>query len=284
VLEYFNLEPSNSLHAAVARCHLNASQALHDKLTQELGPEPADKPLTVRTAKGWAAYLKRQRYVASQRKIDRITAINARRTVQEPVYPAELVDSTRIAPLSDVTQAVQNMVKGDPQRAAMMSDVIKRFAFATPNAKARGIDDLFLPASLRETEREEEEDLFEPFHLASTKLAIAFPDLSLIQYDCGKLQVLADLLRQFQANGQRVLIFTQMTKVLDILEIFLSWLGHRYLRLDGSTKVEDRQIITERFNRDERIMAFISSTRAGGLGINLTGASCVVFYDSDWNP
>ena len=80
------------------------------------------------------------------------------------------------------------------------------------------------------------------------------------------------------------MIFTQMTKVLDILEQFLNIHGHRYLRLDGATKVEQRQILTDRFNSDPRILCFILSSRSGGLGINLTGADSVIFYDLDWNP
>jgi helicase SWR1 len=75
-----------------------------------------------------------------------------------------------------------------------------------------------------------------------------------------------------------------MTKVLDILEQFLNIHGHRYLRLDGATKVEQRQALTDRFNNDTRIPVFILSTRSGGLGINLTGADTVIFYDLDWNP
>ncbi|KAK5707350.1 swr1 complex component, partial [Elasticomyces elasticus] len=103
-------------------------------------------------------------------------------------------------------------------------------------------------------------------------------------YDCGKLQRLDKLLRDLKAGGHRALIFTQMTKMLDILEQFLNIHGHRYLRLDGTTKVEQRQILTDRFNNDNRILAFILSSRSGGLGINLTGADTVIFYDLDWNP
>lgn len=75
-----------------------------------------------------------------------------------------------------------------------------------------------------------------------------------------------------------------MTRMLDVLEAFLNYHGHIYLRLDGTTKVEQRQILMERFNEDKRIFAFILSTRSGGVGINLTGADTVIFYDSDWNP
>jgi len=72
--------------------------------------------------------------------------------------------------------------------------------------------------------------------------------------------------------------------MLDVLEVFLNIHGHTYLRLDGATRVEERQHLMERFNADPRIFLFILSTRAGGLGINLVGADTVIFYDSDWNP
>jgi E1A-binding protein p400 len=72
--------------------------------------------------------------------------------------------------------------------------------------------------------------------------------------------------------------------MLDVLEAFLNHHGHIYLRLDGTTKVEQRQALMERFNEDKRVFVFILSTRSGGVGINLTGADTVIFYDSDWNP
>ena len=73
-------------------------------------------------------------------------------------------------------------------------------------------------------------------------------------------------------------------QVLDVLEAFLSFHGFIYLRLDGSTRVEQRQLLMERFNNNTKYFAFILSTRSGGVGINLTGADTVIFYDSDWNP
>ena len=75
-----------------------------------------------------------------------------------------------------------------------------------------------------------------------------------------------------------------MTKMLDILERFLNYHGYRYLRLDGSTRVDARLELMERFNADARIFCMILSTRSGGVGVNLTGADTVIFYDSDWNP
>ena len=78
------------------------------------------------------------------------------------------------------------------------------------------------------------------------RFAVQAPDTRLIQYDCGKLQILATLLRTLQAGGHRVLIFTQMTKMLDVLESFLNYHGYVYMRLDGSTRVEMRQCLMER--------------------------------------
>lgn len=121
-------------------------------------------------------------------------------------------------------------------------------------------------------------------HPIISAMSTQFPDPRLIQYDCGKLQKLNIMLRQLKENQHRVLIFTQMTRMLDVLEAFLNYHGHIYLRLDGTTKVEQRQILMDRFNNDKRIFAFILSTRSGGVGVNLTGADTVIFYDSDWNP
>ena len=76
----------------------------------------------------------------------------------------------------------------------------------------------------------------------ATRMTVQFPEVRLIQYDCGKLQTLDVLLRDLKSGQHRVLIFTQMTKMLDILEAFLNYHGHLYLRLDGTTKVEQRQV------------------------------------------
>ncbi|VDN04970.1 unnamed protein product [Thelazia callipaeda] len=113
---------------------------------------------------------------------------------------------------------------------------------------------------------------------------LQFPELRLIEYDCGKLQVLNGLLRELFLYKHRCLIFTQMARVLDILQAFLSFHGYQYFRLDGTTGIEQRQAMTERFNADPKIFCFILSTRSGGVGVNLTGADTVIFYDSDWNP
>lgn len=72
--------------------------------------------------------------------------------------------------------------------------------------------------------------------------------------------------------------------MLDIFENVLNLFHFTYVRLDGTTHIEHRQMVIERFNNDPKIFCFISSTRSGGIGINLTGANAVIFYDTDWNP
>ncbi len=178
-----------------------------------------------------------------------------------------------------------DMVPTLEQRAEALQPLVTQFTCVTPAVAAEELAPLTLSKRgvdlIRSSELAHQPD---PFHNARMRQSIAFPDKRLLQYDCGKLQRLATLLRDLQSGGHRVLIFTQMTKVLDILEQFLNIHGHRYLRLDGSTKVEQRQILTDRFNSDTSILAFILSSRSGGLGINLTGADTVIFYDLDWNP
>lgn len=126
--------------------------------------------------------------------------------------------------------------------------------------------------------------LLAPMRPTVIRQSIFFPDKRLVQFDCGKLQVLATLLRRLKQHRHKVLIFTQMTKMLDVLEAFINLHGYTYCRLDGSTSTEQRQLLMQRFNNDAKIFLFILSTRSGGFGINLTGADTVIFYDSDWNP
>lgn len=101
---------------------------------------------------------------------------------------------------------------------------------------------------------------------------------------CGKLQILDWMLPELQSQGSRVLIFSQMTRVLDILEDYLSLRGQKWCRLDGTTPCEERLEQIEEFQSNPSILCFLLSTRAGGLGINLTEADTVILFDSDWNP
>ncbi|KAF8796834.1 Chromodomain-helicase-DNA-binding protein 4 like protein [Argiope bruennichi] len=112
----------------------------------------------------------------------------------------------------------------------------------------------------------------------------AFEGSSLIKA-CGKLLLLQKMLRKLNEEGHRVLIFSQMTKMLDILEDFLEAEYYKYERIDGGITGAQRQEAIDRFNAPGAPQfAFLLSTRAGGLGINLATADTVIIYDSDWNP
>ncbi|VVC26797.1 Helicase, C-terminal,Helicase superfamily 1/2, ATP-binding domain,P-loop containing nucleoside [Cinara cedri] len=102
--------------------------------------------------------------------------------------------------------------------------------------------------------------------------------------DSGKLKVLDNLLTQLKKENHRVLIYSQMTKMIDILEEYMQYKKLKYKRLDGSSKISDRRDMVADFQNRSDIFVFLLSTRAGGLGINLTAADTVIFYDSDWNP
>ncbi|XP_078444984.1 DNA helicase INO80-like protein isoform X2 [Wolffia australiana] len=102
--------------------------------------------------------------------------------------------------------------------------------------------------------------------------------------DSGKLQTLDALLKRLRAENHRVLLFAQMTKMLNILEDYMNYRKYRYLRLDGSSTIMDRRDMVRDFQHRSDIFVFLLSTRAGGLGINLTAADTVIFYESDWNP
>ena len=113
---------------------------------------------------------------------------------------------------------------------------------------------------------------------------IEYPPASQLLEQCGKLQLLDRILRRLKANGHKVLIFSQMKRMLDILDYYLAEKGEDPCRLDGSVKLQERQENMRRFNADSNLWLFLLTTRAGGLGINLTAADTVIIYDSDWNP
>ncbi|MCJ1388724.1 swr1 complex component [Xylographa bjoerkii] len=204
---------------------------------------------------------------------------------QLPTSPAPKRKTQLAEWYSNISPVMEDIVLTLARRSDTMQTIVQKFACITPAVVAPEINSLALsPRGIEVIQQVRQMCPEDAFHEARMRLSIAFPDKRLLQYDCGKLQRLDTLLRTLQAGGHRALIFTQMTKVLDILEQFLNIHGHRYLRLDGATKIEQRQILTDRFNNDDRILVFILSSRSGGLGINLTGADTVIFYDLDWNP
>jgi len=111
-----------------------------------------------------------------------------------------------------------------------------------------------------------------------------FTDEHLVE-NSGKMVLLDKLLKKLKEKGSRVLIFSQMTRLLDILEDYLLFRRYKYCRIDGNTDGEAREDMIDSYNAPgSEKFVFLLSTRAGGLGINLTTADTVVIYDSDWNP
>ena len=97
--------------------------------------------------------------------------------------------------------------------------------------------------------------------------------------------LLDKLLKRLRERGHRVLLFTQMTRILDLMEDYLVMRRFPYCRIDGNTSYEDREDYIEAYNKpNSEKFLFLLSTRAGGLGINLQTADVVILYDSDWNP
>ncbi|KAG7391902.1 choline dehydrogenase 7 [Phytophthora pseudosyringae] len=102
---------------------------------------------------------------------------------------------------------------------------------------------------------------------------------------CGKMVLIDKLLPRLNDGGHKVLIFSQMVRVLDIIEDYLRYRGYLYERLDGNIRGNDRQAAVDRFVKPEyKRFVMLLSTKAGGLGLNLTAADTVIIFDSDWNP
>ncbi|XP_022919947.1 ATP-dependent helicase brm isoform X2 [Onthophagus taurus] len=119
-------------------------------------------------------------------------------------------------------------------------------------------------------------------HLGLAGGVISGPD---IYRASGKFELLDRILPKLKATNHRVLLFCQMTQLMTIMEDYLNWRAFGYLRLDGTTKAEDRGDLLKKFNmKNSEYFIFLLSTRAGGLGLNLQSADTVVIFDSDWNP
>lgn len=269
---------ATSIMTALETRYLDASSLLPNASELPGLPPPKD----TRSIHGFKTFSQYQSQASRIARWTQIGYLNRLRCNQFPVYSQEVLTFAKLfyqplLPLSAIdhrrnhlhqVNSVHSMVKSYSTRASELSTTVDKFAFVTPAVVALDMPRIALLGSetaVAEASRDPSIDAV--LHHPSVKLQIAFPDPSLLQYDCGKLQELTRLLREKKAGGHRVLIFTQMTKILDILEIFLNFHGYLYLRLDGATKIEDRQYITERFNADPRVFCFIASSRSGGVGI-----------------
>ncbi|KAJ6445216.1 helicase swr1 [Purpureocillium lavendulum] len=321
-LGFLNLIPTEHEQLSSAQAERIAQLSSHRTLmdlreTQKARAQSSCMTLDPSTVESTIAYLEGASRWGRFEELQHCVYLNALRRQQRPMYgdglvklvsidahrrpcrPRPRVPRKMMAWFEDDSTLIRRLIPSLDQRSDSFKTIIEKFSCVTPAVVTRDLEpsmlgqkgvqafteaDLKLSAPVRWAPFMAKEPPPDPWHEARMRLSIQFPDKRLLQYDCGKLQVLDKLLRRLQAGGHRALIFTQMTKVLDILEQFLNIHGHKYLRLDGATKVEQRQILTDRFNNDPRILCFILSTRSGGLGINLTGADTVIFYDQDWNP
>ncbi|KAJ3353253.1 putative DNA helicase ino80 [Allomyces javanicus] len=117
-----------------------------------------------------------------------------------------------------------------------------------------------------------------------TKSTIRVPNMQSMISASGKLQALEVLLPKLKSEGHRCLIYFQMTRMMDLMEDYLIYRKFSYQRLDGSTTLGDRRDLVSDWQTRDDLFIFLLSTRAGGVGINLTAADTVIFFDSDWNP
>ncbi|XP_058640216.1 E1A-binding protein p400 isoform X3 [Onychostoma macrolepis] len=113
---------------------------------------------------------------------------------------------------------------------------------------------------------------------------VRFPDVHMLEMDSGKLEALSILLQKLSAENRRVLIFTQMTSMLDILEVFLDHRHLTYVRLDESLSLEERREQVKRFNRNRQIFCTILTNRCCSAMGHVFDADTIVFYDTDLNP
>ncbi|BGP15225.1 Putative DNA helicase ino80 [Rhodosporidiobolus nylandii] len=189
----------------------------------------------------------------------------------------------------------------DPAVAPAISSVCSDRSYAYESHESR-FDNLFnaavfgIPPTLSESRRaiREYEDALPGFSpqgiLGESDVAqlplppMQVPQLHKLILDSGKLAKLDALLTELKAGGHRCLIYFQMTRMIDLFEEYLAFRQYKYLRLDGSSTISERRDMVTDWQTKPELFIFLLSTRAGGLGINLTAADTVIFYDSDWNP
>ncbi|XP_068099548.1 E1A-binding protein p400-like isoform X2 [Hyperolius riggenbachi] len=137
---------------------------------------------------------------------------------------------------------------------------------------------------LRHCLREQADPYIQDLWERTSPHCVQTSDLQLIQCDSGKLEALSILLRKLKSEGRRVLIFSQMLLMLDILEIFLDFHSFPFLRIDENANFNQCQDLMKSFNRNHRIFCMVLSTHIRSLGVHHVEADTVIFYDSDLNP
>ncbi|XP_032898968.1 E1A-binding protein p400 [Amblyraja radiata] len=191
------------------------------------------------------------------------------------------------------TRALSRAIVSRDQRQDSMQDLIKRFHCVVPPVVAPP-PTLYTfnppPAHTHRTRlfksnlKRELAPYFQQLQRITSTAMLQLTDPRLVQFDSGKLEALAVLLHKLKSERRRVLIFTQMVQMLDILESFLDHHRLPFVRVDGNVHLAQRQASMKLFNNDKRIFCAILSTRGGAAGVNLIDADTVIVYDSDLNP
>ncbi|KAI3870664.1 hypothetical protein MKX03_000624 [Papaver bracteatum] len=167
-----------------------------------------------------------------------------------------------------------------------LQDHLINKTFETYMAEEKGEQNKFVKGKLRNLFLQLRKNCYHPDLLESTyDVTNLYPPIQELVEQCGKFCLLDRLLEKLLARKHKVLIFSQWTKMLDLIDYYLSEKGLQVCRIDGSVKLDERKRQIQEFNDiDSSYRIFILSTRAGGLGINLTSADTCILYDSDWNP
>ncbi|XP_014204660.1 lymphocyte-specific helicase [Copidosoma floridanum] len=120
-------------------------------------------------------------------------------------------------------------------------------------------------------------------HQPLDNCGLSLVDENLIKIS-GKMLVLDAMLKKLKAKGHKILLFSTMRMVLDVIEDHLNLRNYQYVRLDGTIKYEDRRCNIDKFQTDPDVFIFLLTTKAGAVGLNLAAADTVIIYDSDYNP
>ncbi|XP_068099542.1 E1A-binding protein p400 isoform X2 [Hyperolius riggenbachi] len=251
-------------------------------------------------------------------RLERLFSCNERRCGQAPVYGADLlclcsVRSSGVQPLveqsqwrwvgsvnslisccgRDFTDPLRHLLSSYKQQKEMLEPIAKSTLSVVPPAVApspqmkvlhpppqytHSMDNL--KHSLKEQAALYTQDLREK----TIPHCVQSPDPRLIQCDSGKLEALSILLRKLRSEGRRVLIFSQMLLMLDILESFLDFHSFTFLRIDEFATYEQCHDLMRRFNQCPRIFCILMSTQSRSLGVPYVEADTAIFYDSDLNP
>lgn len=252
-------------------------------------------------------------------RLDRLFSCNERRCGRVPVYGTDLLSlftlryrdtwpfmlNTQWSWTGSVQCAISSQSpenSNDPlrhlilsikQQEAVMELIAKRSLCVVPAAIATPLSMAVLHPPpmythnmkiLKHCLRQHADPYIQDLRKRTSPHCVQDPDLRLIQRDSGKLEALSILLQKLRSEGRRVLIFSQMVLMLDILEIFLDYHSFTFLRIDENANFNQCQDLMKSFNRDPRIFSMVLSTHIRSLGVHHVEADTVIFYDTDVNP